>query len=177
MGTMDRADALRVLEQVTDPEIPVLTIADLGILRAVEVDEAGTVHVDITPTYSGCPAMDEIRTDVRTALEGAGATAVDVRLVHPPAWTTDWMTEAGRRKLAAYGIAPPGARPAGGPVAARARLPAGPGRRRHRRPRLPPLRLGRHRGARPVRLDRLQVAVALHRRAASPSTTSRSSEP
>ncbi len=114
---MDREGALRVLEQVTDPEIPVLTIGDLGILRSVEVDEAGTVHVDITPTYSGCPAMDEIRADVRTALEGAGAAAVDVRLVLSPPWTTDWMSEAGRRALAAYGIAPPGPRAAGGPVA------------------------------------------------------------
>jgi ring-1,2-phenylacetyl-CoA epoxidase subunit PaaD len=114
---MDRASALRALEQVTDPEIPVLTIADLGILREVVVDEAGTVHVDITPTYSGCPAMDEIRADVRAALERAGARGVDVRLVHSPAWTTDWMTEDGRRKLAEYGIAPPGPRPAAGPVA------------------------------------------------------------
>jgi len=114
---MDRADALRVLEQVTDPEIPVLTIADLGILRDVSVDEAGVVHVDITPTYSGCPAMDEIRADVRSALLGAGAAAVDVRLVLHPAWTTDWMSVDGRRKLLAYGIAPPGPRAVGGPVA------------------------------------------------------------
>lgn len=110
---MDAAQALLVLEQVTDPEIPVLTIADLGILRDVVVDEAGTVHVDITPTYSGCPAMDEIRTDVRAALERAGAPAVDVRLVLAPAWTTDWLSEAGRDKLVEYGIAPPGPRPAG----------------------------------------------------------------
>lgn len=114
---MDRADVLRVLEQVTDPEIPVLTIADLGILREVSVDEAGAVHVDITPTYSGCPAMDEIRSDVRAALQHAGAGSVEVRLVLHPAWTTDWLSPAGRQKLLAYGIAPPGPRPVGGPVA------------------------------------------------------------
>lgn len=118
MGTtLDRDEALRVLQQVTDPEIPVLTIADLGILREVRVDEAGTVHVDITPTYSGCPAMDEIRADVGAALARAGVERVDVRLVHHPAWTTDWMSADGRRKLVEYGIAPPGPRPAGGPVA------------------------------------------------------------
>jgi ring-1,2-phenylacetyl-CoA epoxidase subunit PaaD len=114
---LDRDEALRVLAQVTDPEIPVLTIADLGILRDVRVDPDGAVHVDITPTYSGCPAMDEIRADVRTALERAGAPEVDVRLVLDPVWTTDWMSTEGRRKLAEYGIAPPGPRPAGGPVA------------------------------------------------------------
>ncbi|WP_336921357.1 1,2-phenylacetyl-CoA epoxidase subunit PaaD [Aquipuribacter sp. SD81] len=109
-------DAVRVLEQVTDPEIPVLTIADLGILRGVTVTDDGTVRVDITPTYSGCPAMDEITADVRSALLGAGAAGVDVRLVLEPSWTTDWMSADGRRKLAEYGIAPPGPRPSGGPV-------------------------------------------------------------
>jgi ring-1,2-phenylacetyl-CoA epoxidase subunit PaaD len=109
-------DAVRVLEQVTDPEIPVLTIADLGILRDVAVAADGAVQVDITPTYSGCPAMDEITADVRAALLAAGAPVVDVRLVLEPAWTTDWMSAAGRRKLAEYGIAPPGPRAAGAPV-------------------------------------------------------------
>lgn len=113
---LTREQALHVLEQVTDPEIPVLTIADLGILRDVRVDPDGTTHVDITPTYSGCPAMDEIRADVAAALAREGVTAVDVRLVLQPSWTTDWMSEAGRRKLAEYGIAPPGPRPDGGPV-------------------------------------------------------------
>jgi len=116
-ATPDRDTVLRVLEQVTDPEIPVLTIADLGILRDVRVDPGGTVHVDITPTYSGCPAMDEIRADVGAALARAGVEHVDVHLVHHPAWTTDWMSADGRRKLLEYGIAPPGPRPSGGPVA------------------------------------------------------------
>lgn len=81
------------------------------MLRAVEVD--GTrVHVDITPTYSGCPAMDTIRDDVILALTAAGFDRVDVRLVLSPAWTTDWMTEAGKTKLAEYGIAPPSGRAA-----------------------------------------------------------------
>ncbi len=98
--------ARTVLAQVVDPEIPVLTIEDLGILRDVsEVD--GTITVDITPTYSGCPAMDLIRRQVREALEAAGFDRVEVRTVYAPAWTTDWMSERGRERLAAIGIAPP----------------------------------------------------------------------
>ncbi|WP_320536716.1 1,2-phenylacetyl-CoA epoxidase subunit PaaD [Pseudarthrobacter sp. IC2-21] len=91
---------------VVDPEIPVLTIADLGILRDVQVaDDA--VRVTITPTYSGCPAMDAIRDDLKTAFAKEGYASVDVDLVLAPAWTTDWMTEAGKTKLQEYGIAPP----------------------------------------------------------------------
>ena len=101
-----------VLAEVTDPEIPVITIEDLGILREVAVD-GGHVTVTITPTYSGCPAMDEIRADIRTALAEHGWTDVEVRMVLAPAWTTDWMSEAGREKLRAFGIAPPAARAAG----------------------------------------------------------------
>jgi ring-1,2-phenylacetyl-CoA epoxidase subunit PaaD len=96
-----------VVAAVLDPEVPVLTIEDLGILRAVEVDEAGHVEVTITPTYSGCPAMDAIRADIRAALAAAGFEDVEVRLVLSPAWTTDWMSDAGRQKLLEYGIAPP----------------------------------------------------------------------
>ena len=101
-----------VLAEVTDPEIPVITIEDLGILRDIAVD-GGHVTVTITPTYSGCPAMDEIRADIRTALAEHGWTDVEVRMVLAPAWTTDWMSEAGREKLRAFGIAPPAARAAG----------------------------------------------------------------
>jgi ring-1,2-phenylacetyl-CoA epoxidase subunit PaaD len=98
--------ARSALAAVTDPEIPVLTIDDLGIIRAVETD--GTrVSVTITPTYSGCPAMDVIRTDIIAALEAEGFEDVDVRTVYAPAWTTDWMSESGKRKLEAFGIAPP----------------------------------------------------------------------
>lgn len=102
-------DAVRALvAQVSDPEIPVLTIDDLGILRDVRVDGAGGVEVDITPTYSGCPALDVIREDIEATLNEHGFAAVTVRIVLAPAWTTDWMSAAGRDKLRAYGIAPPG---------------------------------------------------------------------
>jgi len=91
---------------VVDPEIPVLTIADLGVLREVTVGADG-VEVAITPTYSGCPAMNMIALDIEMALARAGIADVKVRTVLSPAWTTDWMTEEGRRKLKEYGIAPP----------------------------------------------------------------------
>lgn len=104
-----------VLAAVTDPEIPVLTIEDLGVLRDVDMQD-GRVVVTVTPTYSGCPAMDEIRADVRTALAAHGWHDVEVRTVLSPAWTTDDLTEQGHRKLREFGIAPPGPRPAGGPV-------------------------------------------------------------
>ena len=91
---------------VVDPEIPVLSIADLGILRKVDV-AGGEVTVTITPTYSGCPAMDAIRDDLYKAFEKEGYQDVQVDLVLAPAWTTDWMTEAGKAKLQEYGIAPP----------------------------------------------------------------------
>jgi len=108
--------AAAVAASVTDPELPMVTLADLGILREVRED-GDRVVVTITPTYSGCPAMDEIRADLRRALRGAGYTRVDVRTELSPAWTTDWITPAGRAKLAAAGIAPPGPAP---------RRPAGP---------------------------------------------------
>ena len=92
---------------VVDPEIPVLTIADLGVLRGVEVGPDGAVAVDITPTYSGCPAMNMIALEVEAALLAAGFPRARVRTVLAPAWTTDWMTAEGRDKLRAYGVAPP----------------------------------------------------------------------
>jgi ring-1,2-phenylacetyl-CoA epoxidase subunit PaaD len=91
---------------VVDPEIPVLTIADLGVLREVTLRD-GCVEVAITPTYSGCPAMSAIAFDIAVALERAGFHDAQVRTVLSPAWTTDWMSEDGRRKLREYGIAPP----------------------------------------------------------------------
>jgi ring-1,2-phenylacetyl-CoA epoxidase subunit PaaD len=97
---------------VVDPEIPVLTIDDLGILRDVRVDSSGHVEIDITPTYSGCPALDVIRHDVEECVRRLGH-AVTVNVVLSPAWTTDWMTEEGRNKLREYGIAPPRHRRAG----------------------------------------------------------------
>ena len=103
-------NAWDVAATVVDPEIPVLTIEDLGVLRAVHVEpgeDGDRVRVDLTPTYSGCPAIDAMRDDVRTALQGAGYRDVEVRTVLSPAWTTDWMTADGKRKLHEYGIAAP----------------------------------------------------------------------
>jgi ring-1,2-phenylacetyl-CoA epoxidase subunit PaaD len=97
-----------VAARVRDPELPVVTLADLGILRDAEVGADGTAVVTITPTYSGCPALTEIRADLRRRLSEAGFARVEVRTVLSPAWTTDWITEEGRRKLAEHGVAPPG---------------------------------------------------------------------
>jgi ring-1,2-phenylacetyl-CoA epoxidase subunit PaaD len=99
-----------LVADLPDPEVPVLTIDDLGVLRDVVVDDAGHIRVDITPTYSGCPAMESIRADIGSRLAAAGYRDTEVRLVLAPAWSTDWMSAAGRHKLAAYGIAPPSGR-------------------------------------------------------------------
>jgi ring-1,2-phenylacetyl-CoA epoxidase subunit PaaD len=121
-----RTDPRAVAETVTDPELPALTLADLGVLRDVRVHE-GTVVVDLTPTYSGCPAMGVMRADLLHALHAAGFDDVEVRTVLSPAWSTDWISAEGRRKLAAAGIAPPGRAPerTPGPVP----LQLGPSRR------------------------------------------------
>ncbi|HEX3605686.1 MAG TPA: 1,2-phenylacetyl-CoA epoxidase subunit PaaD [Candidatus Dormibacteraeota bacterium] len=104
---MDRAERVRALvADVPDPEIPALTIEDLGILSAVRED-GDTLVVEITPTYSGCPALEAIREDVERRLRDHGHTGVEVRTVLAPAWTTDRITERGRRRLAETGIAPP----------------------------------------------------------------------
>lgn len=96
----------RVLEAVADPEIPVLTLADLGVLRDVIIDEQGLLVV-LTPTYSGCPAMHAMEQAVRQTLEANGYTGARIEMRLAPAWTTSWMSENGREKLRAYGIAPP----------------------------------------------------------------------
>lgn len=102
--------------EVPDPEVPVLTIADLGVLRGVRHDGCEVV-VTITPTYSGCPAMDAIRHEVELTLNHLGVEGRVETVLSPP-WTTDWMSEAGKAKLREYGIAPPtGHRAVGGPVA------------------------------------------------------------
>ena len=94
---------------MVDPELPMLTLADLGVLRGVTVDSGGSaVTVSITPTYTGCPAMDAMREDLRAALLAAGFADVRVAVVLDPPWSTDWISSAGRRKLAEAGIAPPG---------------------------------------------------------------------
>ena len=94
------------MEEVFDPEVPVLTIVDLGVLRKVEVIE-DTVKITITPTYSGCPAMKRIEDDIVELLKEKGIDKVEVDLVLSPAWTTDWLSAEGRVKLKEYGIAPP----------------------------------------------------------------------
>ncbi len=100
------------LGDVPDPEIPVISVTDLGIVR--DVSWAGdTLHIDVTPTYSGCPATRVIANDIEAAMHQRGVADVKVHTKISPAWTTDWLTEAGREKLLAYGIAPPSA--AGGP--------------------------------------------------------------
>ena len=95
----------QLLTEVTDPEIPVLSIMDMGVVRDVTIDGKG-VLVKITPTYSGCPAMDTIATDIKLKLDGAGYET-KVKLILSPAWTTDWITERGRKALEDYGIAAP----------------------------------------------------------------------
>jgi ring-1,2-phenylacetyl-CoA epoxidase subunit PaaD len=110
------AYARAVCSAVLDPELPVVTIADLGILRDVIVRADGHVDVVVTPTYSGCPATEVIKADVLSALRDAGFDDAAVHTVRSPAWTTDWITEAGRRKLADHGIAPPSEVGAAGPV-------------------------------------------------------------
>jgi len=109
--------AWRVAETVVDPELPMLTLADLGVLREITLEDQRIV-VSLTPTYSGCPAMHEMRRDVHERLSAAGLGPVEVRTVLSPAWSTDWITPEGRRKLAAAGIAPPQAAPArsAGPI-------------------------------------------------------------
>jgi ring-1,2-phenylacetyl-CoA epoxidase subunit PaaD len=107
MTGIERARAIAA--SVADPEMPMLTLNDLGVLRSVDQGPDGTVVVTITPTYSGCPAMAAIHADLRTVLAQAGFADVHVRTALSPAWSSDWITESGRGKLAEHGIAPPGA--------------------------------------------------------------------
>ena len=93
-----------------DPEVPVLSVVDLGIVRDVQVDAAGKATVAVTPTYSGCPAMRVIEEEIIAALQEAGFANAEVKTVYSPAWTSDWISAEGRARLKEYGIAPPGAR-------------------------------------------------------------------
>jgi ring-1,2-phenylacetyl-CoA epoxidase subunit PaaD len=106
-------DVRAIAGAVPDPEIPVISIADLGILRGVDIGDDGTIVVTITPTYSGCSALDAIRCDIRTTLAAHGFEKVEVKTALRPAWSTDWITEQGRERLRRFGIAPP--RPRGEP--------------------------------------------------------------
>ncbi|HSU29006.1 MAG TPA: 1,2-phenylacetyl-CoA epoxidase subunit PaaD [Chitinophagaceae bacterium] len=107
-----KEDVWKIMDTVMDPEVPVLSVIDLGIIRKIELlpplgGQGGAVEVTITPTYSGCPAMDVIAINIRMELLSQGFSKVDIKQVLSPAWTTDWMSEAGKEKLRAYGIAPP----------------------------------------------------------------------
>jgi ring-1,2-phenylacetyl-CoA epoxidase subunit PaaD len=102
--------ARAAIATVCDPEIPVLTLDDLGVIRRIALADDGVIEVDITPTYSGCPAMAVMALDLQTALAEAGLANARIRTVLSPAWTTDWMSPEGRAKLAEYGIAPPAAK-------------------------------------------------------------------
>ncbi len=97
----------KILETVMDPEVPVLSITDLGIVRNVKIDASNKINITITPTYTGCPAMDVINMNIRMCMLENGYKDFEIKTVLSPAWTTDWMSEAGKQKLKAYGIAPP----------------------------------------------------------------------
>jgi ring-1,2-phenylacetyl-CoA epoxidase subunit PaaD len=113
-----RERALTAARSVTDPEMPMLTLDDLGVLRAVEVSDTGAVTVAITPTYTGCPAMATMRDDLVRVLGEAGFADATIRVALSPAWSSDWITERGRRALADHGLSAPGRVPArSGPVA------------------------------------------------------------
>ncbi len=101
-----RGDLFEILDAVKDPEVPVISIVELGIVRDAQATQAG-VEVTVTPTYSGCPAMREIETEIRRVLQEQGFGPVTIRTVYSPAWTTDWIGAAAREKLESYGIAPP----------------------------------------------------------------------
>ncbi len=111
LTSTDKQHIWKILEKVYDPEVPVLSVIDLGIVRAInlfdspQADEG--IEIVITPTYSGCPAMKRIEWDIRSALLQNGYTNHKITTVLSPAWTTDWMSEAGKQKLKEYGIAPP----------------------------------------------------------------------
>lgn len=109
------AAAWAAVDRVVDPELPMLTLAELGILREVSVTDVGAVTVSVTPTYTGCPALAEIRARLHASLTEAGFTEVRIRTVLRPPWRSDWITESGRRKLAAHDIAPPAVSSAGSP--------------------------------------------------------------
>ena len=112
----DIARAWAVLHEVPDPEVPAISLCDLGIVRDVRRGEDGALEVVLTPTYSGCPATEQIEQDATAALVAAGLGPVRMSLQRAPAWTTDWISADGRRKLREYGIAPPGPVEAGAAV-------------------------------------------------------------
>lgn len=106
MATYTEKEILSFLEQIPDPEIPVISIVELGVIRKVTITPLGA-EIDITPTYSGCPAMKQMEDDVISTLKSKGLEQVIVKMVYEPAWSTDWLSDEAREKLRKYGIAPP----------------------------------------------------------------------
>jgi len=104
---IDKKTIYSYLEQVQDPEVPALNVIDMGIVRDVLLHDDGCLEIIITPTYSGCPAMDVISMNIRILLSTIGFKKIEITQVLSPPWTTDWMSEEGKRKLRNYGIAPP----------------------------------------------------------------------
>jgi ring-1,2-phenylacetyl-CoA epoxidase subunit PaaD len=120
-----RDEIWEILGTVMDPEVPVLSVVELGIVRDVAIDgRTEAVTVTITPTYSGCPALNAIESDIIAALRSHGIASATVRLSYTPAWTTDWIPAQAREKLRAYGIAPPGPTDPAAPIAIGRRRPA-----------------------------------------------------
>lgn len=97
----------KILSEVKDPEVPVLSILDLGVLRSIKIDDEDKIKITLTPTYSGCPALDVMAMDIRLKLLEHGYKNIEITQSLSPAWTTDWMSEEGKEKLRAFGIAPP----------------------------------------------------------------------
>ncbi|MFJ8111157.1 1,2-phenylacetyl-CoA epoxidase subunit PaaD [Streptomyces sp. NPDC096132] len=116
-ATALEAELLALAGSVPDPELPVLTLSELGVVRAVRVQNAGSVEVQLTPTYTGCPAIEAMSSDIERVLHEHGVRQVTVRTVLAPAWSTDDITDEGRRKLREFGIAPPRTGRGTGPVA------------------------------------------------------------
>lgn len=100
-------DIFTLLSEIPDPEIPVISIIELGVIRNIEIINDSTISLKITPTYSGCPAMKQIEDDVRKKLSENGFTTIDIKTIFSPPWTTDWITPEAKEKLRKYGIAPP----------------------------------------------------------------------
>ena len=118
-----RDDVWRILGEVMDPEVPVLSVVELGIIRDVAVDDA-RVRITITPTYSGCPAMHTMEQDMRAALAAHGIAGVEFETVYSPAWTSDWIPAEAKEKLRRFGIAPPAPTEQGGLISLTRRAPA-----------------------------------------------------
>lgn len=106
VGGME-AQIWAILQTVADPEIPVLSVVDMGIIQSVEISGGGEVRVAMTPTFAGCPALEMMQSDIRAALNGAGYTTIQIDVVLDPPWTSERMSEDGRRKLKEFGLAPP----------------------------------------------------------------------